>query len=74
MCSQPLMFILKYVIKQHSRKLKDHNLEFPDVDLPTSDDSSRACTTMPQLGTSIWNICLMYTCTSMHACMLTMYI
>lgn len=32
--------------------MKDHNLEFPNVDLPTSDVSSHACTTMPQLDTS----------------------
>ena len=42
--SQPSMSILKYVTKQPSRKLKDHNLEFPDVDPPTSGDFSRACT------------------------------
>ena len=47
------MYILKYVTKQPSRKLKDHNLEFPNVDLLTSNVSSRACTNMPQLDTAL---------------------
>ena len=45
------MSILKYVTKQPSRKLKDHNLELPNADLPNSGVSSRACTTMPDAET-----------------------
>ena len=51
MVNRRSMSILKYVSKQPFRKLKDHNLEFPNVDLPTSGVSSRACTTMPQVDT-----------------------
>ena len=56
-CGQPsnnhsAMSILKYVTKQPSRKLKDHNMELPNADLPTLGVSSRACTTMPGAETS----------------------
>ena len=47
----PTMSILKYVTKQPSRKLKDHNLELPNADLPNLGVSSRACTTMPDAET-----------------------
>ena len=46
------MSILKYVTKQPSRKLKDHNLELPNADLPNLGVSSRACTTVPDAETS----------------------
>eukprot|EP00731_Ephydatia_muelleri_P009929 Em0005g515a len=45
------MSILKYVTKQPSRKLKDHNLELPNADLPNLGVSSRACTTVPDAET-----------------------